>query len=113
MKFHLNLLPFGLLLTLDLCGLLALSTTGTDLGVGGRLGPLSCCVRLHLLGGDLELDEGLETAKQPLLDELSQDDAKFAGCWINLAAELVSEGQDNLLEFKEDDFDTFNEDDVF
>ena len=111
-KLNLNLFPFVLLLALELLGPFDFGTTGSDLGVGGGLGPLSGRIRLHLASRDLELDEGLEAAQEPLLDELGQNDTKLARGRVNLAAKLVGQSQDDLLELEEHDLDTLDEDDV-
>ena len=100
------------ILHLELGSSLNLSPGSSDFGIGHRLGPLTSCVCLSLAGGDLEFDEGLEAAKKPLLDELGEDDAKLASLGVDLLSQAVGESQKDLLEFKEDDLNSLDKDEM-
>ena len=112
LKLELLLLALSLLLVLQLVGTLNLGAARANFSVGGRFGPLAGCVSLGLASRDGELDERAQTAEQPLLDELGEDNAKLAGRRVDLLAQLVGQGKHDLLELKEDDFDALQVDDM-
>ena len=89
-----------------------LNSACTDLGVGGRLGPLTSSISLGLTSGNLELDEGLKASEKPLLDEFGKDDTELACSGVNLLTKVTGHVKDDLLELKEDDFDSLDENDV-
>ena len=112
LQLLLLLLALSLLLAIKLQSSFDLSATSTDLSISRRLGPLAWSIRLRLTRWDRELDEGAQAAEKPFLDKLGKDNAKFASGRVNLLTELVSEGENDLLELEEHDFDTLKVDDV-
>ena len=106
------LLTLSLLLTIKLQSSFDLSAASTDLSISRRLGPLAWSIRLRLTRRDRELNEGAQAAKKPFLDKLGKDNTKFSSGRVNLLTKLVSEGENNLLELEEHDFNTLKVDDV-
>mmetsp|Transcript_24406 Transcript_24406/g.28681 ORF Transcript_24406/g.28681 Transcript_24406/m.28681 type:complete len:221 (-) Transcript_24406:2179-2841(-) len=112
LKLQLLLSALLFLLALELAGALNLGTAGADLSVGGRLRPLARGVRLCLARRNRELNKGREPSHQPLFDELGQYHAQLARRRVHLLAKLIGQGENDLFEFEENDFDALQVDDV-
>ena len=81
-----------------------------DIEIPLTLRPLSYSGRFGLVGGDLELHEGAQSAHQPVFDECSQDHLQLASLWVYLLSQLDGKDQHDFLEFEEDDLDTLDVD---
>jgi len=100
-----NSLLFGLFSLLPQFLLDLMVFLGGRPGAGGFLAA-------HWVSWDLELNEGVQTAQKPLLDELFEHHSHFAGLRLNLVLQLFGHVVENFLELKEDDFGALDQDNV-